>query len=100
MDEFKDSWDQYKKKKRVRIDFLNERNIKVLLDMKYKTIQAISKKTPIDSSEKKHTRRIIKDDDDVIVVEFKEKTKAPDEDIPEEERAYRKLAEEAQANLW
>ena len=67
--------------------------------MKSKTIQAISEKTQNETSEKKCKRRIIEDDDDVIVVETKEKTKAPDEDIPEEERAYRKLAEEAQANL-
>ena len=67
--------------------------------MKNKTIQAIPKKTLDETSEKKRKRRIIEDDDDVIVVETKEKSKAPDEDIPEEERAYRKLAEEAQANL-
>ena len=39
IDEFQDSWDQWKKKKRVPIDFLNERNQKALLELKNKKLR-------------------------------------------------------------
>ena len=69
IDEFQDSWDQWKKKKRVPIDFLNERNQKVLLELKNKKTQdAISKKPKEETMEKKRKRRIIADDEEPITI--------------------------------